>query len=59
MINILKKINEEKNELKRFLNLGERDEGERFLVKNFFNRILKIKSNKYDNIKEKEKKFEK
>ena len=58
MRNILKKINEEKNELKRFLNQGERNEGESSLVKDYFNKILKLIHNKFDNKKEREKKSE-
>ena len=58
MINVLEKIVEEKNELKRFLNQGERNEGERSLIVEYFNRILRLLQSKNNKKKEKEKKSE-
>jgi hypothetical protein len=51
MRNMLKKIIEEKNELKRLLNQGERKEGESSLYKDYFSKILKVNFNKDDNNK--------
>ena len=59
MRNVLKKIIEEKNELKRLLNQGERKEGESSLYKDYFSKILKVNFNKDDNTKEKGKESEK
>ena len=51
MRNMLKKIIEEKNELKRLLNQGEKKEGESSLYKDYFSKILKVNFNKDDNNK--------
>ena len=51
MRNMLKKIIEEKNELKRLLNQGEKKEGESSLYKDYFSKILKFNFNKDDNNK--------
>ena len=49
---ISNKIHEEQNDLKRFLNEGERKEGETSIVKDYFKRLRNLTNKKDENNKE-------